>query len=190
MWRKECNMAKRLYSRVKLMKLWVSVTIYTCMRISACCQYLSNVRIFPFFSLIRLQETLFLFCNLKTIQNLRGSMMTYTLSTQSLSLRHCVASSLFLLILMAGSFWSNLTLGRLLNQVRYIDSLFCLLFSPLSSAILSNKISVLLVRLCLGREIWEFGYCSTFVFIWQLVFNHWLIRLKTFVSRFPTKLCN
>jgi len=45
-------------------------------------------------------------------------------------------------------------------------------------------------RLCLVREIWEFGYCSIFVFIWQLVFNHGLIRLKTFVSRFPTKLCN
>ena len=26
---------------------------------------------------------------------------------------------------------------------------------------------------------WKFGYCSTFVFIWQLVFNHGLIRLKT-----------
>ena len=39
-------------------------------------------------------------------------------------------------------------------------------------------------------EIWNFGQCSTFVFIWQLVFNHGLIRLKTFVSQFPTKLCN
>lgn len=143
MWRKECNMAKRLYSRVKLMKLWVSVTIYTCMHISACCQYLSNVRIFAFFSLIQLQETLFLSCNLKTIQNLRGSMMTYMLSIQSLSLRRCVASSLFLLILMAGSFWSNLTLGRLLNQVRYIDSLFFACHIPLSLITLSNKISVL-----------------------------------------------
>jgi hypothetical protein len=35
---------------------------------------------------------------------------------------------------------------------------------------------------CLVHEIWEFGYCNTFVFIWQLVFNHGLIRLKTFVS--------
>ena len=43
---------------------------------------------------------------------------------------------------------------------------------------------------CLVREFWEFGYYSTFVFIWQLVFNHGLIRLKTFVSQFPTKLCN
>ena len=43
---------------------------------------------------------------------------------------------------------------------------------------------------CLVREFWEVGYCSTFVFILQLVFNHGLIRLKTFVSQFPTKLCN
>ena len=44
--------------------------------------------------------------------------------------------------------------------------------------------------LCLVREFWKFDYCSTFVFIWQLVFNHGLIRLKTFVSQFPTKLYN
>ena len=37
-------------------------------------------------------------------------------------------------------------------------------------------------RLGLVREFWEFGYCSTFVFIWQLLFNHRLIRLKMFVS--------
>ena len=39
----------------------------------------------------------------------------------------------------------------------------------------------------------KFGNLATvalFVFIWQLVFNHGLIRLKTFVSQFPTKLCN
>ena len=46
------------------------------------------------------------------------------------------------------------------------------------------------LRLCLVRKFWKIGYCSTFVFIWQLLFNHRLIRLKTFVSRFPTKLCN
>lgn len=65
------------------------------------------------------------------------------LSTQSLSPKHCVASSLFLLILMGDSFWSNLTPGRLLNQVGYIFFLFFACYIPLSSTILSNKISVL-----------------------------------------------
>ena len=48
----------------------------------------------------------------------------------------------------------------------------------------------LLLWLCLVIEIWILGYCSTFVFIWQIVFKHGLIRLKTFISQFPIKLCN
>ena len=37
-------------------------------------------------------------------------------------------------------------------------------------------------RLCLVCEFWKFSYRSIFVFICQLVFNHGLVRLKTFVS--------
>ena len=33
-------------------------------------------------------------------------------------------------------------------------------------------------------------YCSVFAVIWQLVSNHSLIRLKRFVSRISSKLCN
>ena len=36
----------------------------------------------------------------------------------------------------------------------------------------------------------EATVARSFVFIWQIVFKHGLIRLKTFVSQFPTKLCN
>ena len=34
------------------------------------------------------------------------------------------------------------------------------------------------------KKILAFGYCSTFVFIWQKLSNYKLIRLKRFVSRF------
>jgi hypothetical protein len=33
-------------------------------------------------------------------------------------------------------------------------------------------------------------YCSVFVVIWQILFNHGLIRLKRFVSSISSKLCN
>ena len=35
-----------------------------------------------------------------------------------------------------------------------------------------------------------FCYCSTFVFIWQILFNHGVIRLKRFISQISDKLCN
>ena len=54
---------------------------------------------------------------------------------------------------------------------------FCAFMSSYPLLLHKNK-----HRLCLVREIWEFCYGSTFIFIWQLVFNHGLIRLKTFVS--------
>jgi hypothetical protein len=47
-------------------------------------------------------------------------------------------------------------------------------------------------RVCLVREnfFFGFGYCSTVVYICQLMSNHGLIRLKRFVSWFSTKLYN
>ena len=35
-----------------------------------------------------------------------------------------------------------------------------------------------------------FQYCSIFVFIWQILFNHRLTRFKRFISWFTDKLCN
>jgi hypothetical protein len=46
------------------------------------------------------------------------------------------------------------------------------------------------LRGCLDAKILEFGYCSIFICIWQLVSNHELIWLKRFVSWFTTKLYN
>jgi hypothetical protein len=46
-------------------------------------------------------------------------------------------------------------------------------------------------RVCLVRDnFFCFSYCSTFVYICQLVSNHELIRLKRSVLWFSTKLCN
>jgi len=43
----------------------------------------------------------------------------------------------------------------------------------------------------LVSKFFEFyKYYSTFVFIWQLLFNYRLTRLKRFISRFTVKLCN
>ena len=39
-------------------------------------------------------------------------------------------------------------------------------------------------------KIFRFGYCSTFVVIWQLIFNYELIRFKRFISSFTVELCN
>jgi hypothetical protein len=40
------------------------------------------------------------------------------------------------------------------------------------------------------KNFLRFGYCSTFVCIWQLMSNHRLIWRKRFVLWFTTKLCN
>ena len=47
-----------------------------------------------------------------------------------------------------------------------------------------------LLRPCLVHKNFWFGYCSTFVFIWQTLSNHRVTRLKRFISRFTDKLCN
>jgi hypothetical protein len=47
-----------------------------------------------------------------------------------------------------------------------------------------------IIRGCLvGKNFLDSGTVA-FCFIWQLLFNHGLIRLKRFVSRFHGELCN
>ena len=39
-------------------------------------------------------------------------------------------------------------------------------------------------------KVFVFNYCSIFVFIWQILSNHGVTKLKRFISRFIVKLCN
>jgi len=51
-------------------------------------------------------------------------------------------------------------------------------------------IFILIYYIVLIQNFFGFWYCSSFVFIWQTLYNHGVTRLKRFVSRFTYKLCN
>jgi len=58
--------------------------------------------------------------------------------------------------------------------------------SPISASPLPQSFAV-------SRDGPDWGLqlpCSTFVCIWQILFNYRVTRLKRFVSSIPTKLCN
>ena len=60
-----------------------------------------------------------------------------------------------------------------------------------------GRCAVLLLVFAFSNVAWHarpknfgFRYCSIFVFIWQILSNHKLTRIKRFVSWFTDKLCN
>ena len=61
---------------------------------------------------------------------------------------------------------------------------------PFLSLLFNNQQPTFLKAVFSWRESLNLGMVALSFFIWQIVFNYGLIRLKTFVSRFSTKLCN